>query len=115
MLKVVNGRPDGHSQHIDAIEAKDHQNPKEGLVIPRPNAVIQKFTMMVEVRGASIALHAVMAILMHLRVADQAKLQLRHCVLYQFILVDDELVDWILGCEVDVVVDDDEEKDVVKA
>lgn len=71
--------------------------------------------MMVEVRGASITLHAMVAILMDLRVTDQAKLQLRHCVLGQFILVDYELIDWVFGCQVDVIVDDDDEKDVVKA
>lgn len=82
MLEVMSCSPDGHSEYIDAIEAKNHQNPKEDLIIPPTNAVIQKLAMMIEVRGASITLHAMMAILMDLRVTDQAKLQLRHCILH---------------------------------
>ena len=49
MLEVVNRSPDGHSQYIDAIEAKNQQNPKEDLIVSSPNTVIQKLTMMIEV------------------------------------------------------------------
>lgn len=98
MLEVVSCSPNSHSQYIDAIEAKNHQNPKEDLVISCPNTVIQKLAMMVELRGASITLHAMMAILMNLRVTDQAKFQLRHRILHQFFLIDYEFVDRILGC-----------------
>jgi hypothetical protein len=71
-MEALDCGPDDHSYDVKIIDGVGEEYSKEGLVIPGSDAVIEEAAMVVELFGAAVAAHAVVAVAVHLAVADEA-------------------------------------------
>lgn len=73
IVVVAYKHPDGLDHDADIIEGVDREQAEKRLVIRSPDTVIQKFTVVVEVPSAPIAPIAMVAVYMHVSIANHTK------------------------------------------
>ena len=115
IIKVPRHDPYGLSDDVDIVESEYAEQAEKRLIILSTNAIVQKFTVMVELLRTSITPETVMAIAMYLAVTQHTEYQLVTSKSLRRLFVGNQPIDRVEGGQMNEVVGNDDDESIVEA